>query len=70
MFVLIFGVVFSSSWTKSATDFDPDGVFGGPLLVPPSTSARVQSRVEFVELGRGVCSTCQGEVPGVTGITG
>ena len=40
------------------------------MFAPPSTSARLQSRVEFVELGRGTCSNYQGEVLGVTGITG
>ena len=37
------------------TDFESDGVCGGPLFAPPSTSVRVQSHFEFVELG-GMCS--------------
>ena len=37
-------------------DFNPDGVCGVPLFAPPSISARVQSRFEFVELGVGMCS--------------
>ena len=41
---------------QSTTDFDPDSACGGPLFTPPSTSARVQSRFEFVELGGGMCS--------------
>ena len=55
---------------QSTTDFESDGVCGSPVFAHPSTSARVQSRGEFVELGRGMCSNCQGEVPGVTRITG
>ena len=52
------------------TDFESDGVCGGPLFARPSTSARIQSRFEFVELGGGMCSNYQGDVPGLTGITG
>ena len=56
---------------QSAIDFDPGGVCGGPLCAPPFTSARVKSRFEFVEIGRGMCcSNYQGEVPAVTEITG
>ena len=40
------------------TDFDPGGVCGGPLAAPPSTSARVQSRFEVVELGDDMYSNC------------
>ena len=54
---------------QSTIDFDPGGVCGGPLFAPPFTSARVQSRFEFVELGN-MYSNYQGEVPAVTGITG
>ena len=32
------------------------GVCGGPLFAPPSTSARVQSRFEFVKLGTYICA--------------
>ena len=38
-------------------------------FAPLSTYARVQSGFEFVELIRGMCSECQGQAPGVTGIT-
>ena len=55
---------------QSTTGCESDGICGGPLFAPRSTSARVQSRVEFVELGGGMCSNYQGEIPGVTGITG
>ena len=54
---------------QRATDLDL-GVCGGPLFAPPFTSARVQIRFEFVELGRDVFSNYQGEVPAGTGITG
>ena len=37
-----------------------------PLFAPSFTSARVQSRLEFVELGGDMCSNCQGEVPART----
>ena len=37
-------------------DFGPEDVCGGPLFCPPVTSARVQSRFEFVELGGDMCS--------------
>ena len=40
-----------------------------PVIAPPSTSARVQSRFEIVELGGNMLPMCQGEVPGVTGST-
>ena len=36
---------------QSATDFDPEGVCGRPIFAPPLTSARLESRFEFVELG-------------------
>ena len=35
---------------QSTTDFETDGVCRGLLFTPPSTSARVQSRVEFADL--------------------
>ena len=38
------------------TDFDPGHVCGGALCSPPSTSARVRNRVEFVELGGDMCT--------------
>ena len=41
---------------QSATDFNPGGVCGGPLFSPPLTSARVQSRFEFVKLGTYICA--------------
>ena len=40
---------------QSSTDFESD-ICGGLLFAPPFTSACVQSRFEFVELGRGMCS--------------
>ena len=55
---------------QSTTDFETDGVCRGLLFTPPSTSARVQSRVEFAELGGGISSIYQVVVPGATGITG
>ena len=54
---------------QSAFDFDPEGVCGGPLFSPPFTSARVQSRFDFMELGGDMYSNYQGEVPAVTAIT-
>ena len=47
----------SLSRHQSTTDVDPEGVCGGPLFAPPFTSARVQRRLEFVELGGDICST-------------
>ena len=41
---------------RNSIHFESDGVWGGPLFAPPSSSACVQNRVEFVELGRGMCS--------------
>ena len=38
---------------QSPTDFDTDSVGEGLLFAPLCTSARAQSRVEFVELGGG-----------------
>ena len=35
---------------QSTIDVDSGDVCGGPLLAPPSTSTRVQSRFEFVKL--------------------
>ena len=57
---------------QSATDFDPEGVCGGPLFAPPFISASVRNRFEFVELGgdNHMYSNYQGEVPAGTGITG
>ena len=52
------------------TDFDPGGIYRGPLFAPPSTSARVQSRFGFVELGGDMCSNYQGDIQAGTGITG
>ena len=48
----------------------PGSICVGPLFAPPSTSARVQSRFEFVKLGGDMCSNYQGEVHAGTGITG
>ena len=55
---------------QMTTDVHPEGICGGTLFAPPFTSARVQSRFEFVELGRDMYSNYQGEVPAGTGITG
>ena len=44
-------------------DFGPEGVCGDPVFAPPFTSARVQSRFEFVELGSDMFSNCQGDIP-------
>ena len=63
-------LTFALARHQSITDFEKDGVCRGPLFAPPSTSVHVQSRVEFMELGRGMCSNYQGQVLGVTGITG
>ena len=41
-----------------------------PLLCPPSTYARVQSRFEFVEIGGDMSSNCTGDVKAGTGISG
>ena len=41
---------------QRATDFEPGGVCGGSVFSPPSTCARVQSRIEFMEPGGGLCS--------------
>ena len=43
---------------------------GPPLFAPPSTSARAQSRFEFVEIGRGMFFNYQGEVQAITRIIG
>ena len=55
---------------QGGTNFAPCDVCGGPLLCPPSTSARVQSRYGFVELGRDMSCNCTGEVQAGTGISG
>ena len=52
------------------TDFDAGHVCGTPLLYPPSTSARVLNRLEFVELGGDMCSNCTGEGEAGTRISG
>ena len=36
---------------QRAINFDPGGICGGLVLAPSFTSARLQSRFEFVELG-------------------
>ena len=41
---------------QRGTDFVPCDVYEGPLLCPPSTSARVQNRFEFVERDRDMSS--------------
>ena len=56
--MLVCALSFVPRTPPSATDFDPVGVRGGPLFAPPSTSPRVQSRFEVVELGHGMCSSC------------
>ena len=43
---------------QRGTDFAPCDVCGSPYLCPPSTSARVRNRFEFVELGRDTSSNC------------
>ena len=45
------------------TDFETDGVSEAPYIASPSSSVRVQSRIEFAELGQVKWPTCQ--VPGV-----
>ena len=67
---MIFWCCFLTVLDQSATDFDPDSVCGGPSFAPPSTSARVQSQAEIVELDAGMCSNSQGGVSAATGITG
>ena len=42
---------------------------GGPYLCAPHTSARIQNRVEFVDLARDMPSNCTGEVQAGTGIS-
>ena len=42
----------------------------GPVVCPPLTFARLQSRFDFVELGGDMYSNYQGEVAAVTGMTG
>ena len=39
-------------------DFGREDVCGGPLFAPLFTSARVQSRFEFVELARDMSPDC------------
>ena len=39
-------------------DFGREGGCGGSYLAAPPTSARVQNRVEFVELARDMSSNC------------
>ena len=46
---------------RKSMDFSGEGGCGGPYLCAPSTSARVQSRFEFVELTRDMSSNCTGE---------
>ena len=55
---------------RKTMDFGPEDVCGGPLFAPPFTSARVQSCLEFVELGRDMCTNCQVEIQAGTGISG
>ena len=43
---------------QRGTDFDRGDVCGSPLIYQPSTSARVQNRFEFVELGGDMSSNC------------
>ena len=43
-------------------DFGREGDFVGPYLAAPPTSARVQNRVEFVELARDMSSNCMGKL--------
>ena len=45
---------------QSTAHLDTDGVWGDPLLAPPSSSARVQSHVDLVELGGGMRSLYRG----------
>ena len=55
---------------QSATDVDAEVVCGDPLLAPLYTSARVQSRFEFVELGGDMYQNYHGKDSTVTGMTG
>ena len=50
-------------------DFGREGGCGGSYLAAPPTSARVQNRVEFVELARDMSSNCTGDVQAGTGIS-
>lgn len=51
----------------STHDVATDVYMQEPYEVVQSSSALVQSRVEFVELGRGRCSNFPGWVPAVAG---
>ena len=51
-------------------DFGPEDVWRSPLFCPPFSSARVQSRFEFGDLGGDMFSDCQGEVPAGIRISG
>ena len=42
---------------RKSMDFDHEGGCGGPYFAAPPTSARVQNRVEFVELARDMSSS-------------
>ena len=48
---------------RKSIDFGREGGSGGPYLAAPPTSARVQNRVEFVELARDMSSNCT--IPGI-----
>ena len=54
---------------RKSMDFGREGGCGGPYLAAPPTSARVQNRVEFVELARDMSSNCTGDVQAGTGIS-
>ena len=50
-------------------DFGRERGCGGPYFAAPPASARVQNRVEFVELARDMSSNCTGEVQARTGVS-
>ena len=54
---------------RKSTDFGREGGCVGPDLEAPPTSARVQNRVEFVELARDMSSNCTGEVQARRGVS-
>ena len=54
---------------RKSMDFGRGRGCGGPYLAALHNSARVQKRVEFVELARDMSSNCTGEVQARTGIS-
>ena len=55
---------------RTSMDFGPEGGCGRPYFAAPPTSARVQNRVEFVELARDMSCNCAGDFHATTGISG